>query len=102
MANATPSNGKTGENGTRYGRGMSGRVRRRMMTPTFTRTNAKSVPMFTSSTILLSGTSAASTAISTPRPMVSLAGVPKRAFTVARPSGSSPSRHMAKKMRVCP
>jgi hypothetical protein len=68
----------------------------------FTRMNANSVPMFTSSTIWPSGTSAASTAISTPSPMVSVAGVPKRWFTSASRVGSSPSRHMAKKMRVWP
>ena len=34
--------------------------------------------------------------------MVSFAGVPYRGLTLARRSGSRPSRHMAKKMRVWP
>ena len=68
--------GKTGENGTRNGRSMSGLVRRRMITPMLTRTNANSVPMLTSLTISPSGTNAARIAIRMPKPMVSRAGVP--------------------------
>ena len=56
--------GNTGTNGTRNGRSMSGCVRRRMITPMFTRKNANSVPMLTSLTISFSGTTAASVAIS--------------------------------------
>ncbi len=81
---------------------MSGRVRRRMITPMLTRTNANSVPMLTSSTMVPSGTSAARTAISTPSVMVSFAGVPYRWLTVAIRRGSRPSRHIAKKIRVWP
>ena len=60
--------GNTGTNGTRNGRSMSGCVRRRMITPMFTSKNANSVPMLTSLTISLSGTSAASAAIAMPMP----------------------------------
>jgi hypothetical protein len=73
-----------------------------MITPMLTSTKANSVPMLTSLTISLSGTSAARMAISTPKPMVSRAGVPYRWFTAASRAGSRPSRHMAKKMRVWP
>ena len=44
-ANATPSSGSTGDQGTRYGRGISGRVRRRMITPIQTRMKASRVPI---------------------------------------------------------
>ena len=84
--------GKTGTNGTRNGRSMSGCVRRRMITPMFTRKNANSVPMLTSLTISVSGTSAASAAIAMPKPSVSSTGVPVRGLTLAIPRGSSPSR----------
>ena len=94
--------GNTGTNGTRNGRSMSGCVRRRMITPMFTRKNADSVPMLTSLTIWLSGATAASAAIAMPMPIVSLTGVPVRGLTLAIPRGSSPSRAIAKKMRVWP
>ena len=58
--------GNTGTNGTLNGRSMSGCVWRRMTTPTFTSRNANSVPMLTSLTISLSGTSAASSAMKKP------------------------------------
>ena len=37
-----------------------------------------------------------------PKTQVSRAGVPYRGLMVASRWGISPSRHMAKKMRVCP
>ena len=82
--------GNTGTNGTRNGRSMSGCVRRSTITPMFTRKNANSVPMLTSLTISLSGTSAARIAIRTPRPRVSLTGVPVLASIVG-----DPARHQA-------
>jgi len=94
--------GNTGTNGTRNGRSMSGCVRRRMITPTLTSRNANSVPMFTSFTISLSGTTAARAAIRMPMPNVSLTGVPVRGLTSASPRGIRPSRAIAKKMRVWP
>ena len=71
-----------------------------MTTPRLTSTKADSVPMLTSSMILLSGITAARTAMNTPNPSVSMTGVPVRGLTSASRSGSSPSRHIAKKMRV--
>ena len=94
--------GSTGPNGTLNGRGMSGRVRRSTMTPTLTSRNANSVPMLTSLTISLSGTSAARIAMSTPRPMVTFTGAPVRGLTSAKRRGIRPSRDIAKKIRVCP
>src|SRR6266496_3410219 len=41
-----PSSGNSGDSGTRYGRGMSGLVRRRMITPMLTRTNANIGTLF--------------------------------------------------------
>ena len=68
--------GNTGTNGVRNGRSMSGLVRRRMITPMLTSTNANSVPMLTSLTISDSGTSAARIEIRMPKHSVSRAGVP--------------------------
>lgn len=102
MQKAMPINGNTGENGTLKGRFISGRVRRSTMTPILTRTKAKSVPMLTSSTMAPNGTKAASNEIRMPKPIVSLAGVPNRGCTCASRRGKSPSRHMAKKIRVWP
>ena len=79
--------GKTGENGTLKGRSMSGRVRRSTMTPMLARTNAKSVPILTSSTMATSGTNAARREIRMPKPIVSLAGVPNRGCACASRRG---------------
>jgi hypothetical protein len=49
-----------------------------MITPTFTRMNPKSVPMFTSLITSLNGTSAARMAISTPSTIVSPRGRRRR------------------------
>ena len=51
MISTMPMIGNTGTNGTRNGRSISGCVRRRMITPILTSTNANSVPMLTSFTI---------------------------------------------------
>ena len=88
--------------GTLNGRGMSGLVRRRIITPALTRMNAKRVPMLTISTIAPRGTSAATRAAKMPKPIVSLTGVPVRGLTSAHFSGTSPSRAIAKKIRVWP
>ena len=58
--------------------------------------------MLTISTIAPSGTNAATRAAKMPNPMVSLTGVPVRGFTSAHDSGTSPSRAIAKKIRVWP
>jgi hypothetical protein len=81
---------------------MSGRVRRRTITPMFTSTNANSVPMFTSSAIVVSGTNAASTEISAAKMNVTAIGVPVRSFTFDSQRGISPSRDIANVIRVCP
>jgi hypothetical protein len=93
--------GNTGENGTRNGRGISGRTRLRM-TPALTSTNANKVPMWTSSTMALRGTRAASRAMPAPKIRVSRVGVPVRGSTSASRSGMSPSRAMANMIRVGP
>ena len=51
-----PRIGTSGTNGVLYGRGISGCVRRMIMTPTQTITNASSVPMLVMSPRLESGT----------------------------------------------
>ena len=58
--------------------------------------------MFTISTIAPNGNTAATRAAKMPNPRVSLDGVPVRALTVAQDSGTSPSRAIAKKIRVWP
>ena len=82
----------------------SGLVRRRMITPMLTSTNANSVPMLTSSTISPSGTKAARIAISDRRrPAVERAGrAGARADLREAARGSRPSRHIAKMMRRLP
>ena len=60
------------------GRGMSGRLTRRIQTPAHTMTKARSVPMLTSSPRMSIGTKAAKTATQTPTRMVEMYGVRKR------------------------
>ena len=67
----------------------------------FTRKKANSVPMLTSSAIVVSGTSAAMTAISPPKSTVVKTGV-RRLETLAIFSGTSPSRDIANMIRVWP
>ena len=93
--------GKAGTNGTRKPRSMSGSVWRSTTTPTFTITNANSVPMLTSLAISASGTNAASRATSTAKVAVMRTGV-WRLESLAKPRGSSPSRHIANMIRVWP
>ncbi len=94
--------GTTGTNGTRKPRCRSGRVRRRMITPTLTMMNANSVPMLTSLKMMSSGTSAARTAMKAPNISVIRTGVWVRADTTPRARGTRPSRLMANRIRVWP
>ena len=77
-------------------------MRRRMITPMLTTTNANSVPMLTSWTISLSGTNAASAANSTPQMPMIRTGARDVGFTFEMPFGISPSRLIAKRMRDWP
>ena len=76
-------------------------MRRRTITPMFTIRNANSVPMLTSLAISLSGSSAAMIAVRMPNISVVNAGV-WRGLRREKIRGSSPSRLMAKKIRVWP
>jgi len=67
-----------------------------------TSTNAKSVPMLTSLTISVSGTSAAMIAIRMPSVAVMKTGVRVLGCTYANRAGISPSRDIANMIRVCP
>jgi hypothetical protein len=73
-----------------------------MITPALTRMKANSVPMLTSSTMVLSGTNAASSAMPMPNPRVSRTGVPVRGCTSASHSGMRPSRAIANMILVWP
>ena len=99
---AAPTSGTTGTPGTRKPRSMSGFVRRSQITAMLTMKKAKSVPMFTSSAISVSGTNAASSAIGTANTTVRITGVRVRSHTVASRSGINPSRHIENATRVCP
>ena len=102
MHSAAPIGAQIHTAGTRNPRSSSGRVRRRIITPMFTRKKAKSVPMLTSSAIVVSGTSAAMTAISPPKSIVVKTGVRRRSERLAIFSGTSPSRDIANMIRVWP
>ena len=58
--------------------------------------------MFTSSASSVSGTNVEMTATATPVRSVVRTGVPNRGLTLAKAGGSSRSRLMAKKTRLCP
>ena len=83
-------------------RGKSGSRTRKMITPTDTTMNAVSVPMDTMSASFSSGMKAASADAAMATITVLLTGVIVRVFTRANRDGSSPSRPIAKRMRVCP
>ena len=102
MHSAAPMSGKTGTNGTRNPRSRSGCVRRRTMIPMFTMRNAKSVPMFTSLAISLSGTTAGEGGDEQAEQQGDARRRLARGSGFASDRGSSPSRHIAKVIRVCP
>ena len=101
MQSAAPIGQQHPANGTLKPRSSSGRVRRSTSTPMLTRKKAKSVPMLTSSAIVVSGTSAAMTAMSPAKTTVVKTGV-CRLETDAIFSGTSPSRDIANMIRVWP
>ena len=98
---AAPIGHRASANGTLKPRSSSGRVRRSTSTPMFTRKKANSVPMLTSSAIVVSGTNAAMIAISPAKRTVVKTGV-WRLETEASFSGTSPSRDIANMIRVWP
>ena len=87
--------------GTLNLRSRSGSRRRIASIAAHTATNAVSVPALASAAISLSGKIAAITATTIAVKMVIRTGVP-RFDTRARLCGSSPSRAMVKKIRLCP
>ena len=95
--------GKKGTNGTRKPRSRSGRVRRSTMTPTLQITKANSVPMLTSTTISVErhdrgeGGDEDAEHAGDDAPACGVRG-----WTLRDERGSSPSRHIANKMRVWP
>ena len=94
--------GITGTNGVRNGRFRSGRVRRRMITPIATSTNANNVPMLTSSANVFSGNTNVTIATATPVTSVVRYGVRNRSDTAENTGGSRRSRHIAKNTRLWP
>src|SRR5438128_362019 len=91
--------GVTGTHGTRNGRGRSGSMRRRKITPAETSTNANNVPMFVKSTTSAMFANAANAATKTPVKIVPTYGVLYLGWTLASTGGSKPSRAIEKKMR---
>src|ERR1051325_1226572 len=94
--------GVSGTQGTRNGRGRSGSMRRRKITPADTSTNANSVPMFVRSTTSAMLANAANAATNTPVRIVPTYGVLYFGWTLASTGGRRPSRAIEKKMRGCP
>ncbi len=80
---------------------MSGRVKRSTITATLTRPKAKSVPMLVASASWASGIAAARTPQNSETITVLATGTPLR-LTFAKDLGTSPSRDIAKRMRVWP
>ncbi len=99
---ATPSSGVTGAKGTRKPRGASGLRRRRISTARLTRAKAKRVPMLVASARAPSGMSAARTVTKAVTMTVPARGTPVRGWTLENSGGMSPSRDIAKRMRICP
>lgn len=97
-----PTSGKSGASGTRNERGMSGRVRRSTITAMFTSAKAKRVPMLVASASCPSGTAAARPPQNSETSTVLARGVPVRGWTWESTRGISPSRDMAKRIRVWP
>src|SRR6185437_104921 len=96
---AIEMSGVSGTHGTRNGRGRSGSMRRRKITPADTSTNANNVPMFVRSTTSAMLANAANTATNIPVRIVPTYGVLYFGCTFARKGGNSPSRDIEKKMR---
>src|SRR2546421_1439655 len=97
-----PVSDTTHTNGTRNGRGRPRSVYRSTSTPTHTRTNANSVPMFVR--LYVSPASPMSDHSPTKMPVISVVtwGTRVLAWTRAAHGGSRPSRPIAKKMRGWP
>ena len=91
----------SGAAGVRKVRGASGSRRRITSIATHTATNAASVPALASAAIASIGMTPAMIATSTAVRIVIRTGVPRR-DTFASEAGSSPSRAITKKMRLCP
>jgi len=98
----TPRIGVTGNSGVLNERSISGRLRRRLMTPALTIMNANSVPIEVASASCPSGTNAARILITTATMIVLLTGVCVLGLTLVKTFGSRPSRPIANRMRVWP
>src|SRR5687767_8638812 len=96
---AMPRIGNSGPNGTRNGRGASGRFTRSINTAAHTTTNANSVPMLVISPTTWICVKPATIATTTHVMIVVMYGVPNLGWTLLTPRGSRPSRLIAKKMR---
>ena len=88
----TPKIGNSGTNGTRYGRGNKGWVRRRMITPIQTMTKANSVPILVMCPNLEIGKNPAKRLIKTIKIVFEIHGVFHFGCTVEKTAGSKPSR----------
>src|SRR3982751_5187166 len=94
--------GVKGTPGTRNGRGRSGSVRLRKITPADTSTNANNVPIFVRSTTSAMFANAANVATKSPVRIVPTYGVRYFGCTFENALGSRPSRDIEKKMRGWP
>src|SRR5215475_14948198 len=104
MSNETkiPMIGVNGIHGATNARGTSVPRLRRIHTPAHTMTNARSVPIETSSPSTLIGVKAATVATHRPTRIVEMYGVRNRGWILHAHGGSSPSLDIEKNTRDCP
>ena len=97
-----PSTGNNGLKGVVKGRGIDGCVIRKTTTPKQTKTKAAKVPILTSSAKSPKGIKPAISAIIKPQSTITRMGVWVSGFNLLKKGDSSPSRDIAKIIRVSP